>query len=363
MCQMSNCSSENVIPTGSGTVSVHVHEARKLEKKGLFGKADPYVLVTLGDVKAKTKTVSNNQSPVWDSLLRVGVDNPDARDVILLEVFDDDVGKDDALGFVKIPIKDVYQGVDLSQKWYPLEKCKSGEICVSISFSHEHFADENNVILTNHVVRQRSRSSSSSSSSSSEEEEDGRSDIKQLNNKLITYIDRVRMLQAGMVRSQGSPEAESREELDRLRSSYEEELSLWRSKFTQAEVERERRGAEERRLEEELERVKNMLEQTSEELSSERSELSDIRARTEVREKELMFRIKALEADLEWLRNKGSESVTITDLTVNSEFEHRLKDELKKLRKKYEKETENSKREFMHVHSKQVRTSFLIYVW
>ena len=32
----------------------------------------------------------------------------------------------------------------------------------------------------------------------------------------------------------------------------------------------------------------------------------------------------------------------------------RLKDELKKLRKKYEKETENSKREFMHVHSKQV---------
>ena len=45
--------------------------------------------------------------------------------------------------------------------------------------------------------------------------------------------------------------------------------------------------------------------------------------RTEVREKELMFRIKALEADLEWLRNRGSESVAITDLAVNSEFENR----------------------------------------
>ena len=44
---------------------------------------------------------------------------------------------------------------------------------------------------------------------------------------------------------------------------------------------------------------------------------------TEVREKELMFRIKALEADLEWLRSRGSESVAITDLAVNSEFENR----------------------------------------
>ena len=43
-----------------------------------------------------------------------------------------------------------------------------------------------------------------------------------------------------------------------------------------------------------------------------------------MREKELLFRIKALEADLEWLRSRGSsESVVLTDLAVNSEFEHR----------------------------------------
>ena len=348
---------------------VHVHEARKLEKKGLFGKADPYVLITLGNAKAKTKTVSNNQSPVWDSLLRVGVDNPDAKDVILLEVFDDDIGKDDALGFVKIPIKDIYQGFDESKKWYSLEKCKSGEICVSISFTNEQFVDEN-VILTKHEPRQRSRSSSSpssSSSSSSSEEEDERSDIKQLNNKLITYIDRVRMLQAGMVRPV-NPETDAREELDRMRSSYEEELGVWRSKFTRAEVERETKEQEERRLEEELGRVKELLGQTSDELSKERSEMSDMRARTEVRESELLFRIRALEEDLESLRARSGESLAITDMAVNSEFENRwersdvtrsdiyfrLKSELKKLRKKYEKETENSKREFMNVHSKQV---------
>ena len=42
-----------------------------------------------------------------------------------------------------------------------------------------------------------------------------------------------------------------------------------------------------------------------------------------MREAELMFRIKTLEADLESLRNRGSESMTITDLAVNSEFENR----------------------------------------
>ena len=49
----------------------------------------------------------------------------------------------------------------------------------------------------------------------------------------------------------------------------------------------------------------------------------NIFSRTDVREAELMFRIKTLEADLERLRNRGSESMTITDLAVNSEFENR----------------------------------------
>ena len=32
--------------------------AKKLERKGMFGKADPYVLVQLGDQKLKSKTVT-----------------------------------------------------------------------------------------------------------------------------------------------------------------------------------------------------------------------------------------------------------------------------------------------------------------
>ena len=35
--------------------------SRNLEKDGLWGKADPYVLLTLGDQKAKSGTVGNTQ--------------------------------------------------------------------------------------------------------------------------------------------------------------------------------------------------------------------------------------------------------------------------------------------------------------
>ena len=50
----------------------------------------------------------------------------------------------------------------------------------------------------------------------------------------------------------------------------------------------------------------------------------------------------------------------ICDVMLTPILQSRLKSELKKLRKKYEKETEISKREFMHVHSKQVnRNTFM----
>ena len=39
-------------------------------------------------------------------------------------------------------------------------------------------------------------------------------------------------------------------------------------------------------------------------------------------------------------------------------YSNRLGSELKKLRKKYQQETDKSKKEFMHVHSKKVRNWF-----
>merc|ERR1712106_1125890 len=49
----------------AGQVVITVYKARDIEKKGMFGKADPYVKMTLGKQKAKSATVKNNHNPEW----------------------------------------------------------------------------------------------------------------------------------------------------------------------------------------------------------------------------------------------------------------------------------------------------------
>ena len=48
---------------------------------------------------------------------------------------------------------------------------------------------------------------------------------------------------------------------------------------------------------------------------------------------------------------------------MKSEYEKRLKSELKGLRKKYRQETERTKKEFMNLHLKQVARSILNYLY
>ena len=109
-------------------ITVTVHKAKKLEKRGFFGKGDHYVLLTIGDKKYKSETINNNQDPEWQFkstvTLSEGIPNN-----IKLEVFDDDIGKDDHVGQATIDI-----GQDeLKETWIPLQGCKSGAVLVSIT--------------------------------------------------------------------------------------------------------------------------------------------------------------------------------------------------------------------------------------
>ena len=78
------------------------------------------------------------------------MDNPSLAGHILLEVFDDDIGKDDLLGVVAIPTADILRGRKMTRHgkdfilnriyshfyraWFPLDQAKSGEVCVSMEF-------------------------------------------------------------------------------------------------------------------------------------------------------------------------------------------------------------------------------------
>ena len=41
----------------AGQLIISVHKAKDIEKKGMFGKADPYVKLTLGKETTKSETV------------------------------------------------------------------------------------------------------------------------------------------------------------------------------------------------------------------------------------------------------------------------------------------------------------------
>merc|ERR1712055_1037248 len=80
-----------------GQLVIKVYKARDIEKKGMFGKADPYVKITLGKQKAKSATVKNDYNPEWNFKASFDVDQ-NVNETIHIDVFDDDLGKDDYLG-------------------------------------------------------------------------------------------------------------------------------------------------------------------------------------------------------------------------------------------------------------------------
>merc|ERR1739838_497711 len=108
-------------------------KARDIEKKGKFGKADPYVKMTLGKQEAKSATVKNNHIPEWNFKATFDVSQNSKEDIIIA-VFDDDFGKDDSLGSTILVLSKVQEHRQLLNQWIPLEKCKSGEVLLSAEF-------------------------------------------------------------------------------------------------------------------------------------------------------------------------------------------------------------------------------------
>ena len=163
-------------------------------------------------------------------------------------------------------------------------------------------------------------SSGGEENSSSDFEED-ETDIKKLNNKLITYIDRVRMIQS--FKTDIPINVDREEEIERLKRDYETELTVWRNKFTQTEVDRQNCQNLERQLREEIDQMNSRLQDNLDELKKERDELSEFQTKTTVREKELLFTVETLQTQLEFEKKRCQVDISMVDLAVKSEFEER----------------------------------------
>merc|ERR1712032_956176 len=111
-------------------INVLVVGARNLGKSGMFGKADPYIVVSHKDKKKTSATINNDLNPQWNFENTFAVSNS-SKETLRFEVYDKDtVTKDDLMGSTEISITDAAQMKEGS--WIPLQGCKSGELFVSV---------------------------------------------------------------------------------------------------------------------------------------------------------------------------------------------------------------------------------------
>ena len=186
-------------------LSVSILKARKLEKSGLFGKVDPYVLLKLGEIKRMSKPVKNNHDPEWNFNTKYVI-NENTADVLNLEVYDDDLGKDDLLGTATIELKQVLENHNMPENWVQLQNCKTGEVLLSASFTPDYLIGEQH----QQKIVNRVGEIPSSSSSDSDTEDEEKANMRSLNNKLISYIDKVRLIQQANDVWKGVPPTDDR---------------------------------------------------------------------------------------------------------------------------------------------------------
>ena len=105
---------------------IDIHKAEDLEKKGIFGKVDPYVKIRIGEQVVKTQTIVNSHNPIWN--FHHKFNSRKMVKFIELSVFDEDIGTDDSLGSVVVKIDD---DNNISNCWYELQNCRTGRLQIS----------------------------------------------------------------------------------------------------------------------------------------------------------------------------------------------------------------------------------------
>merc|ERR1712002_1214580 len=87
-------------------LTLTIHNGVNLMKTELIGKSDPYVVIEHGGQKFRSKTVKNSQNPIWEFVIETEI-KKDSTDDIKISVFDEDIGKDDPMGYVFININEL----------------------------------------------------------------------------------------------------------------------------------------------------------------------------------------------------------------------------------------------------------------
>ncbi|KAJ1733653.1 Tricalbin-2 [Coemansia biformis] len=126
------------IPSAKGVLIVHMHGARGLPKMDTFGKADPYVRISTikhPEHSDKTEIIEKTLSPSWNQKLFLLIYSK--SDTINMEVFDwNNVGKDDKIGFVSYPMRDLLEEPEVEGVTMPIKmgETERGNLTFDMSY-------------------------------------------------------------------------------------------------------------------------------------------------------------------------------------------------------------------------------------
>mmetsp|Transcript_40650 Transcript_40650/g.135449 ORF Transcript_40650/g.135449 Transcript_40650/m.135449 type:complete len:389 (+) Transcript_40650:39-1205(+) len=115
----------------AGILVVRLIRAHDLIAADFTGKSDPYVKVTCGKAKSKTRVIRRTLSPEWNEVLRLNVE--DVRDVLMLQVKDNDTIGSSPLGDCSLSLAELRpnHGTELSLE---LQNVRSGRLVVEVTW-------------------------------------------------------------------------------------------------------------------------------------------------------------------------------------------------------------------------------------
>jgi len=112
-------------------IKVEIRAAKDLKDTDIAGKSDPYAKISFAEHEGvprhrQTHVIKDTLNPVWNSTMYFLVS--DECKAFKVELFDEDIGRDDKLGHVNVLRKDHSKRYIHDGEWYYLEKGKGGTI-------------------------------------------------------------------------------------------------------------------------------------------------------------------------------------------------------------------------------------------
>jgi len=135
---------EDVFSIKPGLLKVIVFKGSELVNKDMIGKSDPFLKIKFGDQELKSPKVRNSLEPEWNFSANLTISSDQENNDIVIEVYDDDFGKENFIGSYNLPLKQAIEDTDKEASWNNLVGCKTGRISFSTFYSPDDLQKDDN---------------------------------------------------------------------------------------------------------------------------------------------------------------------------------------------------------------------------